>query len=581
MAVEGQPEERSAGLSEIQQIVLDFVADREAIEGRAASIEEIHVGLDAQVADDEQTEELLRSLMSQYLEYEVQFPGKTYRLTKAGWLRSKYAQRAAQLVEGTLLLFHDKLRVEPRFACFTWSELKDRGLDLGFKGPSFAHVILGKFDLFWGGTLGSWNRPRDILKLAKLRTLNDLEKFYETARARAAKAAEVEKAAHPDLGGPSTLPTDLLGALDGMGDPLDAWLAVPTPAPITNLHLYAGVNLSATHNSANISNATVGAMSQGESPTATGGATVGAPPSAPAGSGPGVPDASSASADVPQVEAAPAQRAAEAGPTTYSSQIHGSILGAQAQGPGAKAVGIVNQYGLAYADVREIADERVAMALDRLREGVGLAHTRSMEDMLRVSFAVVQSLVAAKLGATPDAASVAEFLQEAVEDPAFPARAARLFQEGAKTPSAERREMLARALFGIPASTPERDRVDAAIERLFTDDVALLNELVLLSRRSEGRSMYLKALLCDGILYAFPRTDGSESEDRVLCLEWPLYALEAVGCVSIGSSSANRTLGKEKNHRSANLTIMPLGRSVIGALEQPGFALVGGKGSSE
>jgi len=270
----------------------------------------------------------------------------------------------------------------------------------------------------------------------------------------------------------------------------------------------------------------------------------------------------------------------QAGAATYSMQTQGFTLAAQAQGPGAKAVGIVNQYGLGYADVREIADERVALAVTQLREAVGFAHGRSMDDMLRVSFAVIQSVVAAKLGATPDAASVAEFLQAAVENPAFPARAARLFQEGAKTPSAERREMLARALFGIPATTPERDRIDAAIERLFPDDVALLKEFVLLSRRWEGRSMYLKALLCDGILYAFPRTDsadGSESADRVLCPEWPLYALEAVGCVSFGMWSANRTLGKEKNYRAADIRIMPLGRAVIGALEQPGFALEGGK----
>ena len=166
-----------------------------------------------------------------------------------------------------------------------------------------------------------------------------------------------------------------------------------------------------------------------------------------------------------------------------------------------------------------------------------------MEDMLRVSFAVVQSLVAAKLGSSPDPASIADFLRAAVEDSAFPARAGGSSRRGPRPPSTARREMLARALFGIPASTPERDRVDAALERLFPEDVLLLRRLVELAPGS------------DMVYFGSPERGSAE--------EWGLYSLQAVGCVSFGAPPGAVDTWED----TARANISPLGHAVLKALQ--------------
>jgi hypothetical protein len=257
--------------------------------------------------------------------------------------------------------------------------------------------------------------------------------------------------------------------------------------------------------------------------------------------------------------------------TGFALNVQGSMLAASAQGPGAQSHGtVINNYGPSKSDIRNITQE-VVLAL---REAVGQAQDRNTDDMLRVSFAVARGLVAAKLGAEPDDTRVAEFLRAAVEDPAFPARAARLFQEGAKTPSNARRRLLASVLFGISSSTPERDRVDAAVERLFPEDVLLLQGLMRLIEHSMESHVFVIKPSGGGPSYAvLPGDEETKTLDTVehlLFPELPLYSLQTVGCVEFGPWLDR--FGPACADAGTGLSILPLGRAVLTALENAGLS---------
>lgn len=254
--------------------------------------------------------------------------------------------------------------------------------------------------------------------------------------------------------------------------------------------------------------------------------------------------------------------------STLATTIQDASVGSVAQGPYATSTNIVVNRRMQYVDVVAAVDERVRMALADLREAVGQARSRSSEDMTRSScrsFAAVQAI------AEPDATSVAEFFQRAGEAPAFPARAARLFQEGVKTPTEERRQLLAAALFGVPAETPERERIDAALERLFPADIYLLLRLV---RFSLPYLLLVEAP--DGDLFIVREESRGKMlwkqalpEPQLRCNSRSLHNLQANGCIQ--RDNATKGLGPEGRYLLASLFILPLGRPVINDLERAGM----------
>jgi hypothetical protein len=261
--------------------------------------------------------------------------------------------------------------------------------------------------------------------------------------------------------------------------------------------------------------------------------------------------------------------------TDSSVSVQHSSVGAMAQGPNAQASATVNNFGLGYADVAAIVDERVTGAVDRLRAAVGDARNNSIEDMLRISFTVVLSLVGTKLGTKPDASAVAAFLQRAVDDATFPARAARLFQEGIKTPSPDRRRMLATALFGIPRETPERDRIDAAIERLFPTDVALLADLIkfslpylLLAESPDGKLFIIREEERRNMLW-----EQTLPVSQLDCDAHALHNLAVTGCIKLDAKV--KGLGPERRYSLTAIYLLPLGHAIVSAL-----AAVAAKGTA-
>lgn len=537
----------SPDLSPDELAVLNIIAEHEAAKGSEIRGMDLYVAFVKSCGKGDDRKDVLavvQALGPTYVERIQPPPHDWYRLTTEGWLRCRYADDIRDLVAGTLVLMHDKLFGEHGSDGFTWQELKPRLAVSSVVSQGLACLLLKQLGLSPGAIQHLFLMPPEAAKLDKLRTLDDLMRHHEWERA--AKQAEEEKmaaawASAGELSGGSGVWDDLVSA------------------PAVNVHFHPGSKVET--NNASITNSVFGALSQGESshagPSNNAQGTSTAVPGEPVPTPPSSAEDSSAS-----------QRGA--GAVSYSAQIQGSTLGASAQGPGSRAVGIVNQYGLGYADVREIVDERVALAVDRLREAVGQAHGRSMEDMLRVSFAVIQSLVAAKLSTPPDAASVADFLRAAVEDPAFPARASRLFQEGAKTPSAARRQMLARALFGIPATTPERDRVDAAIERLFPEDVVLLRKLVSLAEKGIKDHVYFRILnngRASALRHGFQGHVGGIILEPFDCNDWPLFSLQTAGCVSFGPSPEVISGWKD----ITKLIILPLGHAVLVGLEGAGL----------
>lgn len=230
----------------------------------------------------------------------------------------------------------------------------------------------------------------------------------------------------------------------------------------------------------------------------------------------------------------------------------------------------------------KVAAREVISALrKRLDPDAALAanYREALDDMIFECYSVVRALIAAHCIVDPSDEDVTAFLENARTDPTFPSRATRLFQEGMKSPSPERRQMLALALFGVPAVTPERDRIDAAIERLFTDDIALLGRLATLEDKHNG---YVALLEHDGAeprLWALSMSEHEKDtvvpddhDERVECDRHALYSLDCVGCVRLSDPIGLASTAMDQSVSSVGLT--PLGRGVIEALRNTRVAAV-------
>ena len=246
----------------------------------------------------------------------------------------------------------------------------------------------------------------------------------------------------------------------------------------------------------------------------------------------------------------------------YEVTASNSTIGACAQGPNSQAHALVINYGVDGA--------QLLGAIRSLEQAVVGARDRNIEEMVRISVAVVESLASAKTVSPADrVAAVADYLHQAVEDPAFSSRAARLFQEGAKTPSPARKEMLARALFGIPPTTPARDRVDAAIERLFPDDVALLRDLAGLLKKHAASHLFIIEDRTTRSLFAvqpgFEMRRLPDVGERLPIANLPLYSLQTAGCVEFGPWID--TFGPERDAAGTGLSVLPLGFVILESLQ--------------
>jgi hypothetical protein len=211
-----------------------------------------------------------------------------------------------------------------------------------------------------------------------------------------------------------------------------------------------------------------------------------------------------------------------------------------------------------------------------------VSEAQNNRDVGQVCLAICSALVAHALGREPNAPELAAFLDEAVGDPAFPARAHRLLGEAYKAASWRRRAFLASMLYGLSfRSLPddERDRVDMAIERMMPGDVELLiridegrkrvprspiptmpvgpsNVFALISGR-ELRLSVTDHWIGDAA-WEEALEDENSRADRVA-----LTALEALGCVHIGESRSSSPSWNEHS-----LTITTVGELVIRAIEE-------------
>jgi hypothetical protein len=197
------------------------------------------------------------------------------------------------------------------------------------------------------------------------------------------------------------------------------------------------------------------------------------------------------------------------------------------------------------------------------------------ENMTLACSAIMRALVAAKLGVEPGDEEVDRFVDGATTDPALVARIQRLFIEGTKSPNDERRRLLALALLGIGASTPERDRIDAAIERLFPEDISLLRDLVRLA--DDANPVLMRVSPKGEVPFATRDHDGrtlGPCPDRAKCPDAPVYALQSAGCAAIEPAGGLLPTGVENEMVGVTpLRVLPLGRAVLQALESTGVDL--------
>lgn len=335
------------------QTILDVAAEHEASTGEATSHSRLWRAL--RENDDEQNEALIQSLMPFYLEYELTPPRQTYRLTFAGWRKSKYGVKIPPLVASVLALLREKLDVEPDFKIYSWDELKARGLDLGIHTPYFAHIVLMRLRLYSGGSVGAWGIPYEPHKLAKATTLDELLKYRDQQK-RAAEAAQRERDREvgphwtPLYGGSTPEFFDSNAVLSELDT-----LLVPPPPAVYN------VNIGAVHQ-ANVSHSTVGVVSQGDNAAVAGDVDLVSATDAtetrasePRGneSRPGgtvaedrarQPDAEED--DPPTVNDVP-------GTAAYGSNVSGSQFGSMAVGDQSRAVTVINQ-GLSFTEAERL-----------------------------------------------------------------------------------------------------------------------------------------------------------------------------------------------------------------------------------
>jgi hypothetical protein len=193
--------------------------------------------------------------------------------------------------------------------------------------------------------------------------------------------------------------------------------------------------------------------------------------------------------------------------------------------------------------------------------------------MIADSYWVIRAIVAARLGKQPDDADVSNFFEARLEDPAFSARAHRLFLEGVQSPSKDRRMILASALFGAePPSSDieEQERVDATIQKIFTKDIILLDQLVKFIEKH--KQVLLLGDKNTATRFAFPAINGHavelietevlpEGSEKILCPTNSLVNLKNSGCIDMGEP-----IGINGEYATAVLSIWPLGYSVLNVL---------------
>jgi hypothetical protein len=220
----------------------------------------------------------------------------------------------------------------------------------------------------------------------------------------------------------------------------------------------------------------------------------------------------------------------------------------------------------------------------KVRDQLNRSIEQANLEAIQVCYAVCKAFVAHAIGVEPSTDQVNEYMAKAVDDPAFPNRAYRLFGEAQKSASHRRRAFLAAMLFGLPFTKipeDERDRVDMAVERMTVPDVEFL--LIV----SEKRRM--SPDLTEGQLYLFgPSGVGAMLDGTSLRIVTPdlwrnqefsaelfedsrfigdraaLASLVSVGCLDVGQVVLNSGRGGKVHH----LIILPLGEMVLRALEE-------------
>jgi hypothetical protein len=205
---------------------------------------------------------------------------------------------------------------------------------------------------------------------------------------------------------------------------------------------------------------------------------------------------------------------------------------------------------------------------------VNTANMAIYEDMILDCYSMVLRLVDARAAEGDAESAVQRIIEATFSDPALPARFQRLFIEGVKSPAQDRRRLLALALLGFGANTPERDRIDAAVERLFPADVLLLKKLVEhVDGLASGEEEMLLVRPHEGERFAgiIKKTQNGLAIDpdskQVPAPDMPLYALNGAGCILVELEiNAATHFGNLKAHL-APLRILPLGRALYQALQ--------------
>lgn len=213
--------------------------------------------------------------------------------------------------------------------------------------------------------------------------------------------------------------------------------------------------------------------------------------------------------------------------------------------------------------------------------------------MAQVGYMVARAIVAASLEREPTDSDVDGFLRSTIEGSSdFYGRFARLWPEGIKTASRQRRKLMATALMAFPSVVPDplrRERIDRVIERLLDDDVALLHRLVDQDRNappprpdSQNCRLYFlyRAAERNGSGWAVPgaaldRPDDHEDVDiarHLLCDETCLANLVGTGCIrlsELGRRFSTDATADGRWFEVLGLHVADLGRAVVDALRDP------------
>jgi hypothetical protein len=217
---------------------------------------------------------------------------------------------------------------------------------------------------------------------------------------------------------------------------------------------------------------------------------------------------------------------------------------------------------------------------DAIQKRFDEATEQVYREMAEVTFAVCKAFVCHLDGvAEPSDERVGRFFEDAVNDPSFPFRMRRLFQEATKTASHKRRLFLASVLYGLPhVKVPEdaRDRVDLLVERLMPEDVELLRQVdeLIAKPSSQGvRGCYLARREGGRMLFSAAIVDWSHARnpaDGQAFDETALAAVQSFGCVSV-SPIGDRPIPVNDDSRMVvedRVLVTPLGRLLLDALEQ-------------